>query len=59
MTRKHYIAIARDIREVYDTAEQNSEKDAIRFLVYKLCNTFKWDNSNFSRERFINAAIGS
>jgi len=59
MSRKHYIAIARAIRETYDAAEQDNEKDTIRYLVNKMCEVFKTDNPEFSRQRFINAAIGS
>lgn len=59
MTRKDYRLIAEQIRTVYDEATENNEKDALRFLVYKLCTALKSDNWRFDREKFISAALGS
>jgi hypothetical protein len=51
MTRKHYIKIARIIK---DCTHNNYEFDNIK-LVNELCIMFKEDNSLFDRQRFIEA----
>ena len=58
MARKHYIKIADAIKEstLYDPNNKKERpKDVdLMSLVDSLCYIFKCDNSNFSRQRFIN-----
>ena len=58
MSRKHYILLAREIREQYEDSDTEVEKETIRLLVYKLCTVLKTDNRYFDREKFILASIG-
>ncbi len=52
MSKKHYIALAKDIRYKYDLSDEN-DKQVIRAMVGILCNALKSDRSEFDRERFI------
>ncbi len=56
MTKKHYEAIARDIRGVYEfVATSPIEKSVIRILALSLCTTFIMDNKMFDRDKFLTA----
>lgn len=58
MTKKHFIAIAKIIREQLDDARiyaPASECDAIITTAKNLCNVFADDNPRFDRARFLSA----
>ena len=53
MTRKHYIAISKAIRQSKTSYSRNKiDKD---MLVNELCIIFARDNNLFSRSRFVDA----
>jgi hypothetical protein len=51
VSRKHYIAVARVIRDAKMAADDK------RRLAESLAAEFKQDNARFSRERFLNACL--
>ena len=51
MTRKHYVTIARALREAKIT------DDALIETAYSLADAFSIENPRFDRVRFLNAAI--
>lgn len=55
MTRKHFEAIAADIRSEYSHAEE-SERLIIRRVTNALCSTFRQINPRFDTEKFLDAA---
>lgn len=56
MTKKHFEAIASDIRRVYETvAKTESEKRAVRLVALALCSTFILQNAHFNRDKFLHA----
>lgn len=57
MTRKHFEAIASDIRHSYENADGDAERFAVRSVAAKLSVTFSIFNPNFDRARFL-AACG-
>lgn len=58
MSRKHYVAVAEDIRFRYLARERDdAERDAIKQVAEDLAATFKRFNGRFDRERFL-AACG-
>jgi hypothetical protein len=52
MTKKHYEAIARDVKTAYTVANRQ-QRPAIQKLAVSLCNTFIADNPRFNREMFL------
>lgn len=57
MTKKHFIAIAADIRHRMDRAESTADECLIDSLAYDLAATFEGFNPNFDRTKFL-AACG-
>lgn len=57
MSRKHY----REFAEVLKTAQEEypDNHDAIRAIAFALCGVFKRDNSNFDRQKFLEASLKS
>lgn len=63
LSKKHFIAIARDIAQevttvdqVYKTVdEQQAVKVAMRNLAINLCTEFRAENANFDATRFLKA----
>lgn len=55
MTRKHFAAIAADIKAQYEAETNLYAQDAVRSTAYKLARTFASFNPNFDRIRFIMA----
>lgn len=51
-----YIDVANQIRFIYDNAEE-SDRPLIRHMARNIATSFERDNPNFSRERFLTAAI--
>ena len=49
MTKKHFIAVAADIRRVKDTGDAETARRIAEFL----CDTFKRLNPAFDRSRFM------
>lgn len=57
MTKKHYIAIAADIRANLAMRERDeAEIFGIESLARSLCDVFAADNPRFDRSRFLAAA---
>lgn len=57
MTKKHFIAIAAEIRQALRESCDVSESYGIEKMAIRLCTTFKSANPNFDRSRFL-AACG-
>lgn len=56
MTRKHFEAIAKDIRISVVASAGNPERDAALYVVAcDLASTFSSFNANFNRTRFLTA----
>lgn len=51
MTRKHYVAMAKILREY-----KNDKRD-FNFLLEEIMREFKNNNSRFDRDRFLNAVL--
>jgi len=55
-SKKHYVAIAREIAELLKDLEgSNAAVNAVALLAGRLACIFKDDNPSFSRERFLQA----
>ena len=55
-SKKHYVAIAREIAELLKDLEgSNAAINAIALLTLRLACVFKDDNPAFDRERFLRA----
>lgn len=52
MTKKHFEAIARIIREVKQGVETQGGVDAVNDITEKLSTFFKQDNPRFDKNRF-------
>lgn len=57
MTKKHFIAIAKDIRNRIERTATTAEENAIEVLAHDLANTFADFNQAFDYGRFM-AACG-
>ena len=55
MTRKHYIAIAKIIKDNTYIVNGNEKVLDKHEVIKSLCKVLKIDNSLFDRQRFINA----
>lgn len=56
ISRKHYVAIADDIKQTLEDLPANPlQRAAIAVLVRRLCRTLQDDNSSFRRTQFIEA----
>jgi glycine/serine hydroxymethyltransferase len=55
MTKKHFKEVADLISKELKFAETPSAKTAIREVAKGLCETFKSLNSNFNKEKFLDA----
>lgn len=55
MTRKHFEAIAADIRVAYTEADGDAERYGVRMVANRLVTTFIGMNPNFDRTRFLTA----
>lgn len=56
MTRKHFAAVAADIKENVEAADGNTDAiRTLRQLAGDLARTFKLFNPNFDRVRFLTA----
>jgi hypothetical protein len=55
-SKKHYVAIAREIAELLKDLEgSNAAINAVALLASRLAYVFKDDNPAFDRERFLRA----
>lgn len=53
MQKRHFEAVARDIRRAYQTAESDGERRGCYAVASNLCDTFAAANPLFQRQRFL------
>lgn len=59
MSRKHYRDFADVIKDILENYPDGDANVAIREIAYGMCSVFKRDNSNFDRQKFLDAALKS
>ena len=54
-SKKHYVAIASRMSEIYNGIYEQSEFDMFDKVLFMLCDTFEQDSPRFDRVKFIEA----
>jgi len=54
-SKKHYVAIASRMSEIFEGVQGQSEFDMFDQFLFMLCDTFEQDNPRFDRVKFIDA----
>lgn len=55
MSKKHFIAIARDLKDLLEESKSRVEKIVLEKTARRLADTFAGFNDNFDRGRFLSA----
>jgi hypothetical protein len=55
MSRKHFVAIAAEMRILVDAAKGKAELELLNTTVAALCDVFESCNDRFDRQRFFRA----
>ena len=53
MAKKHYIEIARVLKEEYEGTDREHARDAIYRVACALCGLFSQDNPRFDKYKFL------